>query len=255
MKTTGSQKIKTGIFVLVAVFVLLLTIYLIGRQKSLFSDTFNVYSTFKNVSGLQTGNMVRFAGINIGTVTSITIKNDTTVRVDMLLQKRVKPFIKNNSKVSIASDGLMGDKLVQIAAGTDSAGLLKDGYLAAEEPMDMDKVMNKIGLIADHAEVITDNLAGIVSKVNSGKGSLGRLLNSDQFEKNINATVSSTNETVQNIGKAAQGASDNMEAVKHSFLLRGYFKRKEKKRIADSLKAAKIAADSIAVKKGKPAKD
>lgn len=252
MKTTGGQKIKTGIFVLVALGVLVLTVYLIGRQKSMFSHTFSIYSNFKNVAGLQTGSFVRFAGINVGTVSGITIKNDTTIRVDMVLQTTVKPFIKNDSKVSIASDGLMGDKLVQIAAGTDSAGQVKDGFLAAQEPMDMDKVMKKVGMIADHAEVITDNLADIVAKVNGGQGSLGRLLNSDKFEKSIENTVNSANATVQNIGKAAGGVSDNMDAVKHSFLFRGYFKKKEKQRVQDSIKAAKMAADSIAnIKKNK----
>jgi len=252
MKTTGGQKLKTGIFVLVALGVLLFTIYLIGKQKTMFSDTFSVYSNFKNVAGLQTGNFVRFAGINIGTVSGITIKNDTIVRVDMVLQKKVKPFIKNDSKVSIATDGLMGDKLVQIAAGSDSAGALKDGFLQALEPMDMDKVMKKLGMIADNAQVITGNLAEIVGKVNNGQGSLGRLLNSDKFEKNIEATVQSTNQTVQKIGSVAAGASDNMDAVKHSFLFRGYFKKKEKQRVQDSINAAKAAADSIAnVKKGK----
>ena len=81
MKTNGGQKIKTGIFVLVAIGVLLLTIFMIGRQKSLFTNTFSVYANFKNVSGLQTGNFVRFAGINVGTVSDISISNDSTVTV------------------------------------------------------------------------------------------------------------------------------------------------------------------------------
>jgi phospholipid/cholesterol/gamma-HCH transport system substrate-binding protein len=251
MKTTGSQKLKTGIFVLVALAVLFVTIFLIGRQKSLFTSTFSVYANFKNVSGLQTGNFIRFAGINVGTVSGITIKNDSTVRVDMLLQTRVKPYIKSDSKASIASDGLMGDKLVQIAPGSDSATLTTDAHVTGVEPMDMDKVMNRIANIATNAEVITDNLGGIVSKINNGKGSLGKLLNSDEFEKNIQSTVQSTNETVQNIGKAASGVSDNMEAAKHSFLFKGYFKNKEKKRLQESVKAAKAAADSIANGKGK----
>ena len=249
MKTTGSQKLKTGIFVLVALAVLFVTIFLIGRQKSLFTNTFSVYANFKNVSGLQTGNYVRFAGINVGTISGISIKNDSTVRVDMMLQTRVKPYIKSDSKASIASDGLMGDKLVQIAPGSDSATLTSDSHITGVEPMDMDKVMKKIANIADNAEIITDNLGGIVSKINNGKGSLGKLLNSDQFEKSIESTVNSTNETVQNIGKAADGVSDNMQAAKHSFLFRGYFKKKEKKRIEDSIKVAK--ADSLANLKGK----
>lgn len=246
MKTTGTQKIKTGVFVLIALAVLAITIYLIGRQKSLFTNTFPVYANFKNVSGLQIGNFVRFAGINIGTVEDISIKNDTTVRVDLVLQTRVKPYIKADSKVNIASDGLMGDKLIQIAPGTDSAGLLKTGELIAVNPMDMDRLMNKIAAIADNAQIITNNLGEITGKINGGKGSLGRLLNNDDFEKNINATVESANKTVQNIGKAAAGASDNMEAAKHSILFRGYFKKKEKQRIQDSIKAAKRAADSTA---------
>ncbi len=246
MKTTGGQKVKTGIFVLVALGVLALTIFLIGRQKSMFTDTFSIHSNFKNVSGLQIGNFVRFAGINVGTVDNITIKNDTTVRVDIVLQTKVKPFIKSDSKVSIASDGLMGDKLVQIAAGSDSATAIKDGELLAVNPMDMDKIMTKLGIIADNAAVITGNLGEIVGKVNNGKGSLGRLLNSNQFEKDIEATVQSTNQTVQNIGKAASNANDNLEAAKHSILFRGYFNKKEKKRIQDSTKAAKAVADSTA---------
>ncbi len=238
MKTTGGQKIKTGIFVLVAIGVLLLTIFMIGRQKSLFTNTFSVYANFKNVSGLQTGNFVRFAGINVGTVSDISITNDSTVRVDILLQTRVKPYIKSDSKASIASDGLMGDKLVQIAAGSDSAKLLKGNQVTGVEPMDMDKIMKKIELIADNAGAITGDLASIVGKVNNGKGSLGKLLNSNDFERSIQSTVESTNKTVQNIGKAAGGVSENMEAAKHSFLFKGYFKRREKQRLADSTKVA-----------------
>jgi phospholipid/cholesterol/gamma-HCH transport system substrate-binding protein len=251
MKTTGTQKLKTGIFVIAALGVLAITIYLIGRQKSLFTNTFAVYANFKNVSGLQVGNFVRFAGINVGTVQDITIKNDTTVRVNLLLQTRVKPYIKSDSKVSIASDGLMGDKLIQIAPGSDSSTPLKDGQLTAVNPMDMDRLMNKLAIIADNAQVITNNLGEITGKINGGKGSLGKLLNSDDFERNINATVQSANTTVQNIGKAAAGASDNMEAAKHSILFRGYFKKKEKQRIQDSIKAAKRVADSTANVKGK----
>jgi len=251
MKTNGGQKIKTGIFVLVAIGVLLLTIFMIGRQKSLFTNTFSVYANFKNVSGLQTGNFVRFAGINVGTVSDISISNDSTVRVDILLQTRVKPYIKADSRASIASDGLMGDKLLQIAAGSDTAKLLKaGGQVTGVEPMDMDKIMKKIELLADNAGTITGDLAGIVGKVNSGKGSLGKLLNSNDFERSIQSTVESTNKTVQNIGKAAGGVSENMEAAKHSFLFKGYFKKREKQRLADSTRVADSLRNIMGGRKG-----
>jgi phospholipid/cholesterol/gamma-HCH transport system substrate-binding protein len=249
MKTAGAQKIKTGLFVIAAFGVLVVTIFLIGRQKSLFTDTFSVYANFKNVSGLQTGNFVRFGGINVGTVSDISITNDSTIRVDLLLQTRVKPYIKSDSKASIASDGLMGDKLVQLAAGSDSAKLLKGNEVTGIDPIEIDRVIKKLGIIADNAESITSGLSSIIGKINGGKGSIGALLNSDQFEKSIESTMSSANQTVQSIGKAANGANEDLQAAKHSFLFRGYFKKKEKKRIADSLKAA--AADSLANLKGK----
>ncbi|HWB24749.1 MAG TPA: MlaD family protein [Chitinophagaceae bacterium] len=226
-----------------------LTLQLLPTLKQFGAQTYVpaiVYANFKNVSGLQIGSFIRFAGINVGTVEDITIKNDTTVRVDMLLLQKVKPFIKADSKVSIASDGLMGDKLLQISPGSDTALLLKDGQLTSVDPLDMDELMKKISMIADNAENITGSLADIVGKVNNGEGSTGRLLNNDKFEKNMEATVKSAQQTVQKIGNAASGVSDNMDAVKHSILFRGYFRRKEKQRIQDSIKQAKTAADSIA---------
>src|SRR5471030_1943741 len=97
MKTTGSQKAKIGIFTVVGLVVLVIGIFVIGNKKNMFGDTFSIYGTFKNVGGLQIGNNVRFAGINVGTVEAIRIINDTTIRVDMRLQSRVKPFLKNDA--------------------------------------------------------------------------------------------------------------------------------------------------------------
>src|SRR4051812_40060057 len=104
MKTTSSQKIKIGLFTFVGLVVLFLAVFYIGNQKSLFSSTFKVYGTFKNVSGLTVGNNVRFAGINVGVVEAINIVNDSTVRVDLTLNNNVKKFIKTDCKLSIGSD-------------------------------------------------------------------------------------------------------------------------------------------------------
>src|ERR1700740_3855370 len=115
MKTTSGQKIKIGVFAMAGLVVLVLAIFLIGNKKSLFSATFNIHGMFKNVNGLQVGNNVRFAGINVGVVQDINIITDSTVRVDLTLNNNVKKFIKKDCKISIGSDGLMGDKLVVIA--------------------------------------------------------------------------------------------------------------------------------------------
>src|SRR5882757_3853417 len=117
MKTTSGQKIKIGLFAIAGIAVLILAIFFIGNKKSLFTSTFNVHGLFKNVNGLQIGNNVRFAGINIGVVDDIQIMNDTTVKVVLTINTSVKKFIKKDAKMSIGSDGLMGDKLVVVAPG------------------------------------------------------------------------------------------------------------------------------------------
>src|SRR5882757_3664175 len=106
MKTTPSQKLKIGLFTFVGLLVLIAAIFFIGNQKSLFSSTIKLSGTFKNVNGLQVGNNVRFAGINVGVVNDINIINDTTVQVVLTINDDVKKFIKKDAKMSIGSDGL-----------------------------------------------------------------------------------------------------------------------------------------------------
>ena len=105
MDISVSQKIKTGLFVLLSLFLLLTIVFLIGSQKNMFGGTFSVSANFKNISGLKVGNYVRFAGINVGNVDAINILNDTTVSVTMIMQKSIRPYIKQDVTASIGSDG------------------------------------------------------------------------------------------------------------------------------------------------------
>src|ERR1700761_4029314 len=179
MKTTPSQKLKIGLFTFVGLLVLIAAVFFIGNQKSLFSSTFRLSGKFKNVSGLQVGNNVRFAGINIGVVDDIDIVNDTSVKVVLTINDDVKKFIKKDAKMSIGSDGLMGDKLVVIMpGGANTTTMVNDNdQIGSVNPVDVDKIVAKLTKIEDNAGSLIDNLSQIVAKVNTGKGSLGRLLN------------------------------------------------------------------------------
>ncbi|GAB3914843.1 MlaD family protein [Mucilaginibacter boryungensis] len=240
MKTTAGQKVKIGGFIVVGLVVLLLGIFLIGNQKSMFSSTFNVHGMFKNVNGLQVGNNVRFAGINIGVVDGIDIVNDTTVKVTLTINDDVKKFIKKDARMSIGSDGLMGDKLVVIGPGTSNVGVKNGDELAAVNPLDMDKVINKLTKIADNAAVITEGLGGIVNKVNNGQGSLGRLLNSDKMARSLESTVSQAKTTMANVHNTSATLNEDLKAAQHNFLLKGFFNKKKKAEKArqDSIKKA-----------------
>jgi len=221
---THSQKFKVrlGLFVAGGLAIFIFAIFIIGKQKNLFNPVFTVNSTFYNVSGLQVGNNIRFSGINVGTVDNITIINDSTVRVFMMIRKEVKQFIKSDCKAAIGSEGLIGDKLIIITQGTTDAPLVREGQqLESEEPVEMDALMTSLKVTVDNAAVISYQLAEIMIKVNSGTGTLGRLIRDSTIAGNLN-------QTMVNLKNSSKGLDENMNAAKENFLLKGYFNRKEK---------------------------
>jgi phospholipid/cholesterol/gamma-HCH transport system substrate-binding protein len=242
MKTSSGQKLRLGIFTFIGVLILVMAIFFIGKSKSLFNTTFNVYGMFKNVNGLQVGNNVRFAGINIGVIQNIRIVSDTAVRVDLTINKDVQKFLRKDIKAAIGSDGLMGDKLIVINPGTEGSGELNNGdKINTVNPIDVDKIIVRVTKVADNAEVLMTNLSEIVYKINHGKGSIGRLLSSDKLANDLEGTVKQARSTLKTVKQGTQGFSDNMEAAKHNFLLKGFFKKKAKaaQKKQDSIKTAK----------------
>ena len=219
---TDQFKVRLGLFVVGGLALFILAIFIIGKQKNLFNPVYSLNATFYNVSGLQVGNNIRFSGINIGTVDNITIINDSTVRVDMSIKREVKKFIKRDSEVAIGSEGLIGDRLLIITQGSTSAPLAAEGQqLASKEPVETDAIMASLKVTAGNAEIISLQLAEIMTKINGGNGTLGRLIQDTAIAENLN-------QTIVNLKKSSKGLGENMEAAKHNFLFRGYFKKKEK---------------------------
>lgn len=219
---THSQKfkIRLGFFVAGGLAIFVLAIFIIGRQKNLFNPVFKLTTTFYNVSGLQVGNNIRFSGINVGTVDNIVIINDSTVRVDMLIRKEVHPFIKSDCQVTIGSEGIIGDRLLVITQGSTEAPLAKEGQkLISTEPVETDAIMASLEVTAANAEVISEQLADIMSYINSGRGTLGRLIQDTAIAENLN-------QTIVNLKTSSKGLDENMKAVKHNIFLKGYFKKK-----------------------------
>ncbi len=219
---TEKFKIRLGLFITGGLTLFMLAIFIIGKQKNLFNPVFKLTSTFYNISGLQVGNNVRFSGINVGTVDNITIINDSTVKVDMLIKKEIQQFIKSDCAVAIGSEGLIGDRLLVISQGSSDAPPIINGQkLLSAEPVETDAIMASLQITAGNAEIISQQLAEIMFKINSGNGTLGRLIQDSTIAENFN-------QTMVNLKKSTKGLNENMEAAKHNFLLKGYFNKKQK---------------------------
>ena len=319
MGAESAKNLRLGMFVLAGTLLLILTLYLIGVKQNLFGSTFTLRAEFHNVNGLMPGNNVRFTGIDIGTVESVEIINDSTVSVIMVIENKVQGFIKKNSLAAVGTDGLMGNKLVNIFSVQGPGEVVEDGDLLKSKPAlntdDMLKTLNttnnnirdislqiktmverlnspnslwnilmdttlaenvkqaivSIKITGKKSAMITGDLSRIVKHVKEGKGSVGGLLmdtvlSSGLHQSIVNiklisdtlATVSgdlsrissgiregkgtigtllmdtsfvgNLNKSMRNVERGTKGFDDNMEALKHNILLRGYFKKKAKEK-------------------------
>ncbi len=250
---TPAFKFRLGLFIIIGIALFVLGIFIIGKQRNLFNPVFSLRANFHNVSGLQVGNTIRFSGINIGTIDNIMIVNESTVRVEMLIKKEVQKFLKTDIRASIGSEGIIGDKVVVLAPGYNSTKIVKEGQLIASvEPIETDAIMRSLKITADNAALASNDIVGIVDKINNGEGTLGRLIKDEKMAENIDQTVT-------NLKTSSKKLDENMEAAKHNFLLRGYFKKKEKKEAkakeeaAEKAKAAAEKAKKLEAEKIKKA--
>ena len=223
MQNTTGNKMKLGIFVSIGIALFIAGIYFIGDKQQLFSSTFHVSSIFKDISGLTVGNNVRFSGINVGIIEDIQQITDSTVRVDMQIEESSRKFIKKNAVGVIGSDGLMGNKLLIITAGTPGQKPLADNdVIKTSQPVTMDDILIKLKVTGDNAANITNDLAIIMQNVREGKGTVGKLMMDSALAENLGGAI-------VNIKQAAGGLKQNMNAASSNILLRGYFKKKKKK--------------------------
>jgi phospholipid/cholesterol/gamma-HCH transport system substrate-binding protein len=209
-KHTAGFKARLGMFIVGGIVIFVIAIFFIGKQQNLFNPVFKVTTNFYNVSGLQVGNNVRFSGINVGIVDNISIINDSTVQVDMLIRRNVQEFIKADSQAGIGSEGIIGDRVLIITQGTNESPIAKDGqHILSKEPVETDAIMVSLQTTAVNAEVITLQLAEIMTNINSGEGMLGRMIQDSTIAENVNLTI-------ENFKKSSEGLDQTIEVTKEN---------------------------------------
>src|SRR5580704_4817866 len=217
-----STAFRLGAFIVGTLLVLAAGVFLIGSKEFLFSSTYTIRADFKNVGGLDNGAQVRVGGIPEGTVKQIVLpkRPDEQVVILMNMQHATWDVLKKDSVASIKSEGLLGDKYVEISFGSDEAPRLKNGdTIASAAPMDISDLMQKTDQLLGTAqgalqnvEGAADNMKSISAKINQGQGTVGALINDKSIYRQASAGAAAFN--------------DDMEALKHNFLLRGFFKKR-----------------------------
>ena len=178
MQFDRGKKIRLGLFILLGTIIFVAFFYLIGRSSQLFSKTVTLHTIFPSVSGLRTGDHVRFSGIIVGTVDDLQITSDTSVIVDMSIDRKMLRFIRKDSRVEIKPEALIGDKMLVIYSGTKEFEHAEEGdYLETFGSVHLEDIVHQISQELHKTESIIRNLDEITDKINKGDGNIGRLIN------------------------------------------------------------------------------
>jgi phospholipid/cholesterol/gamma-HCH transport system substrate-binding protein len=191
------SQLKVGVIVLVSTVILVTLLFLMTSSSGLgiLSHKLTVTTYFENSAGLKTGAAVQLEGVTIGTVKSVTIDNSperklTPVKVIMKLNDKFTSSLKKDSKASLSTVGVLGDTVVDINSQFAAGPSLQDGdeLKTTETPSLTDVVKASQGTI-ESLNVILAKMNVIVDNLQSGKGSIGQLINNPDLYNKADKTV------------------------------------------------------------------
>jgi len=231
-----SRAVRLGAFIVVTLAILVAGVFIIGGKQFLFSNTYRLKAQFDNVEGLDSGGDVRVGGVHTGTVRTIVLPHQPGEKVIVLmdLERSTHEIIKQDSVVTIETEGLLGNQYLAISFGSPNSAEVKDGdTLASQPPLEMSDLLNKMSGIMDSSQQAIKNATGaaanlqsISAKIDRGDGTVGALVNDKQLYNNLEKTTSAMNDTMVHAQAGVTDFEENMEAMKHNFFMRGFFKKR-----------------------------
>ena len=231
-----SRLARLGAFIVVTLAVLAAGVFIIGSREYLFRSTYQLRAQFDNVAGLAAGADVQVGGVHSGTVQRITLPHtpDGKVMVLINLDKSTREIIKHDSVASIETEGVLGNQYLAISFGSAGQAEVHDGeMIQSEAPLEMADLLKKTNVLLDSSQQAIQNttqatahLNSVSTKIDSGQGTVGAMVNDKQLYNNLEETTTTLHETMQQAQVGVKNFQENMEALKHNFFLSGYFKKR-----------------------------
>ncbi len=179
------RAVIVGIFILVGLLLLVGGVFVIGDQHSTFTRKISVFTIFGDVNGVQAGDNIFFSGVKVGTVKKVEFYGKSQVKVIINISVDATQYIRKDAKVKISSDGLIGNKILVIYGGTAEAQQVEDGDELLNEPLlSTDDIMATL-------QENNLNILALTNRINSGEGTIGKLLYSDSLYNSITASANS----------------------------------------------------------------
>ena len=189
--TDNRRKIIVGIFILIGLVIFILGVFTLGSQKKTFIKSFPINAIFNDIEGLKEGGNVWFSGVKVGTIKKIRFYGTSQVQVLMNIESDVQKYIHKDAKASIASDGLIGNKIIVLTAGTTKVPVIEpNDQLIATPTLTTDEMMKTFQVSNKNLVEITSDLKILTADLRAGKGPAGMLLSDEKLVANIQAAVS-----------------------------------------------------------------
>lgn len=186
MRGENKRSVLVGIFVFLGIAILVAGVLTLGGQQKKFVKSIQLKTVFDDIGGLQTGNNIWFSGVKIGTVRKINFYGESQVEIEMNVEKSVADYIRKNSKATISSDGLIGNKIIVIYGGSTDTPAVEDGdRLESVMPLDTDQMMETLQVNNENLVGITENLKVLTSKIAEGEGIVGAVMTDSTLAENF----------------------------------------------------------------------
>jgi phospholipid/cholesterol/gamma-HCH transport system substrate-binding protein len=202
------KAINIGFFISLGILIFIAGIYIVGKQQNLFGQSLKIAAIFRDIKGLKVGDKVLFSGIDIGTVSNIELMSDTRVKTGFTIKKDVVKLIKQDSKVTVANEGLMGGKIVIILPGSEhSRPVNEDDILQTIEQVDIDDILKEVKKSSENISFVSKNLLDITDKINRGDGIFGKIFTDSTVTENIDKTSRNITTISENLVEISEKAN------------------------------------------------
>jgi len=214
MATQHKNSIKLGLFVLSAFLLLISSFYFIGKNHSMFGTSFKLKARFSHINGLMEGNNILFSGIQAGTVEKISIIDDSTIEVSLRVDRKFMPYIKKNSQVSIGTDGLIGNKVINIIRVSGNSPLIAEGDLLETKRFnDIGDLLTTFNKTNKNAAVISEVLKNAILKVDSSP--VFNLLTDKESATLLKSSLTNLNKSAGNINSLTYGLTSLVADIRN----------------------------------------
>ena len=184
------SQLKVGILTLASLAVLVAAVFLITGQTGFFASTMLIRTYVPDAAGLKSGAPVRLAGVDVGNVQQVrfTGRSDLAQSIEIVMEinRRYEANLRRDSDAILAAEGLLGQRYINISPGTPgSPPIGPDGIVQFRDTTEFSELVGGSRDLLDNLNVLTAKINAVIEKVESGEGSIGKLIYDDSFYRRL----------------------------------------------------------------------